>query len=576
MKKQIFVFMMVLVTILSSTSFKFDNKNLKEELEQLKQHGITYRFIDENTIELEQEWSGFKRTKTLAQPTEADIKAYIQKHDIPLLEIDPAIIDTSQYAGWYNYWATVPVSNNFGDPLQVGDIDNNGKAEVYGIYRQYYSWDWESHIYEVDTNGKVTFLYQYIPRRGASMQFIDVDKNGLKEVVFRFGDSSFFYEQSAPNELPINRKFTHAKYEYPGTAIGTKETVINMDNDSLIDFLYRGTEWDSTHTYSILKTYVAEYDPIINNFKKIWSINLLPVESGLGGYDVGDYDSDGKMDFLATGIWGQVWVVENEADNDYGLIWKDSIPFVNLFYQTSGDVDNDGKREFFVGATMSNGNWTIMYEADSNNSYSPKFAFHLFSGGSLDEPTYMTVDIDNDNKLELVILSGADLYFFKSNEDNAYYLWYYKRFNAKESIQFYDFNSDGKKDYILSYSLNKDGRIVLFADIYKATGISGIKNENDMIPSQINLYQNYPNPFNPTTVINYSLPPPDGRAGIDNWVSLKVYDVLGREVATLVDEFKEAGYYEVEFDASSLSSGVYIYKLVAGNYTTLKKMILLR
>jgi hypothetical protein len=571
MKKHIFVFMIVIITILSSTSFKFDNKNLTEELERLKQLGITCRFIDNQTIELEQEWGGFKRAKTLAQPTEADIKAFIQKYDIPLLEIDPALIDTNQYAGWYNYWTTVPLSNNFGDPLQVGDINNNGKAEVYGIYRQYYSWDWESHIYEVDTNGTITFLHRYIPRRGASMQFTDVDKNGLKEAVFRFGDSSFFYEQSTINELPINRKFAHAKYEYPGTAIGTKETVINMDGDSLNDFVYRGSEWDSTHTFSVLKTYIAEYDPTLNNFKKVWSTKLwLPIgESGIGGYDVGDYDGDGYMEFLASGIWGQIWVVENNGDNSYGLIWKDSIPLVNLFYQTSGDVDNDGKREFFVGATMSNGNWTIMYEADSNNTYSPKFAFHLFSGGSLDEPTYMTVDIDNDNKLELVILSGADLYFFKSNEDNTYYLWYYKRFNAKESIQFYDFNSDGKKDYILSYSLNNDGRIVLFADIYKATGISGIKNDNDMIPSQINLYQNYPNPFNSSTTIKYELL---NKA----FINITVYDVFGKKIIDLEKENKLPGKYEVKWNGIGYASGVYYYQLKTNNNFITKKMLLVK
>ncbi|MDP2209478.1 MAG: T9SS type A sorting domain-containing protein [Bacteroidota bacterium] len=87
------------------------------------------------------------------------------------------------------------------------------------------------------------------------------------------------------------------------------------------------------------------------------------------------------------------------------------------------------------------------------------------------------------------------------------------------------------------------------------------------IPTEYVLEQNHPNPFNPVTQINYSLPD----AG---YVTLKIYDVLGREVAVLVNEFKEAGYYEVEFDASSLSSGVYIYKLAAGNYTSVRKMLL--
>ena len=83
------------------------------------------------------------------------------------------------------------------------------------------------------------------------------------------------------------------------------------------------------------------------------------------------------------------------------------------------------------------------------------------------------------------------------------------------------------------------------------------------------LEQNYPNPFNPSTKINWQSP-------FSSWQSLKVYDVLGNEVATLVDEYKPAGSYEVEFDATGLSSGMYFYKLEAGKFSSIKKMILLR
>jgi hypothetical protein len=83
------------------------------------------------------------------------------------------------------------------------------------------------------------------------------------------------------------------------------------------------------------------------------------------------------------------------------------------------------------------------------------------------------------------------------------------------------------------------------------------------------LSQNYPNPFNPSTIIGYQLP-------ISSNVTLKVYDLLGREVATLVDEYRPAGSYEVEFNASDLTSGIYFYKLQTDNYIETKKMILLK
>jgi hypothetical protein len=83
------------------------------------------------------------------------------------------------------------------------------------------------------------------------------------------------------------------------------------------------------------------------------------------------------------------------------------------------------------------------------------------------------------------------------------------------------------------------------------------------------LNQNYPNPFNPTTTISFSIPS-------STFTSLKVYDILGNEVATLVNEEKPAGEHKITFDASKLTSGVYLFRLNSGNFTEIKKMILLR
>lgn len=95
----------------------------------------------------------------------------------------------------------------------------------------------------------------------------------------------------------------------------------------------------------------------------------------------------------------------------------------------------------------------------------------------------------------------------------------------------------------------------------------GIHNNNGEIPSSYVLSQNYPNPFNPSTQISFGLPKASS-------VKITVYDMLGKEVATLVNEYKAAGNYTVDFDASSLSSGAYIYKLSADDFTETKKMIL--
>jgi len=91
----------------------------------------------------------------------------------------------------------------------------------------------------------------------------------------------------------------------------------------------------------------------------------------------------------------------------------------------------------------------------------------------------------------------------------------------------------------------------------------------DLVPNKFELSQNYPNPFNPSTNISYALPN-------DEFVNLTVYNILGKTITTLVNEQKLAGSYNVSFNASELPSGVYFYKLIAGNYVSIKKMILLK
>jgi hypothetical protein len=91
------------------------------------------------------------------------------------------------------------------------------------------------------------------------------------------------------------------------------------------------------------------------------------------------------------------------------------------------------------------------------------------------------------------------------------------------------------------------------------------------------LEQNYPNPFNPSTKIKFTIPSVETRhASSLQMISLKIYDILGNEVATLVNEEKSAGAYEVDFNATGLTSGVYFYSLNAGDIVQTKKMILIR
>ncbi len=121
-----------------------------------------------------------------------------------------------------------------------------------------------------------------------------------------------------------------------------------------------------------------------------------------------------------------------------------------------------------------------------------------------------------------------------------------------------------KRDYLLEIN----GKIVTVNGYSK--GLNNSLKGNAHIQNKKNtLMDNYPNPFNPTTKISYKIENPE-------FVSLEVFDVLGRKVNTLVSEYKKEGLYIVEFDGQNLSSGIYFYKFKSGNINIVKKMLLIK
>ncbi len=130
------------------------------------------------------------------------------------------------------------------------------------------------------------------------------------------------------------------------------------------------------------------------------------------------------------------------------------------------------------------------------------------------------------------------------------------------TVTAYDINADGVNDQFEGYES--------WYAKEKTTFPSSITEKGNEIPKLFILYQNYPNPFNPSTTILYSL----NKGG---FVNLKVYDIMGREILTLVNQFQKVNRYKVHFDGSNLSSGIYYYKLLAGNeFSETRKMILMK
>ncbi|MBK9096645.1 MAG: T9SS type A sorting domain-containing protein [bacterium] len=179
------------------------------------------------------------------------------------------------------------------------------------------------------------------------------------------------------------------------------------------------------------------------------------------------------------------------------------------------------------------------------------------------------------------IIGSAQKLLVDSN-DNLWVCWYNCVYEYSEGLwsayrdtidyRFSDMIIDSKDNIWFStwgdgvVAFNKNG-LVLSTD----------KQDNSVVINDFRLEQNYPNPFNPSTKIKYSIPPVTFRqAQRDILVTLKVYDILGKEIAKLVNEEKPAGEYQVEFDGNGLPSGIYFYQLKAGSYIETRKMVLIK
>jgi hypothetical protein len=168
-----------------------------------------------------------------------------------------------------------------------------------------------------------------------------------------------------------------------------------------------------------------------------------------------------------------------------------------------------------------------------------------------------------------VVLDTSGNYVFKYVRDGVYWPVYVKDSNSDcdlnfppDQFGFYDPNHDYYPDSIVV-----SGSSIYQIDMTPWT--TGVEDQRNTLPYSFSLQQNYPNPFNPITTIEYQVP-------TRSHVSLRVFDVLGIEVATLVNVVEDPGYKSVNFNVNGLASGVYFYRLQAGSFSETKKLILLR
>jgi len=202
--------------------------------------------------------------------------------------------------------------------------------------------------------------------------------------------------------------------------------------------------------------------------------------------------------------------------------------------------------------------------------------YSLYSGGYRTMVAHTTDGGANWDTLSFSSSYGAGDIFFINDSDGFIVgrSYDYKTTDGGDNWTQIDYPSEVLKMFFLDeaygWAVGYNGRIFKYFDPNV-----GVVDDNYFVnPKSYALYQNYPNPFNPSTKIKYSIPPVGTQRAVS--VQLKVYDILGKEVAILVNEEQGVGFYEIDFVAGQLSSGIYFYQLKAGDFIQTNKMLLLK
>jgi hypothetical protein len=460
--------------------------------------------------------------------------------------------------------AMISLSEN--DDSQIYGIDGNRllRSENEGVSYQvvdedehWYDWMYNYDFY-YDSDGRHIYGVCNSPTESA---LIFSDSNGDSSswntsLVYN-GYITFAYDRINPGEV----YYSAGKKIYRSASFGKSFKVLTeFDNDVM--GLYKKSGTDILYVATLLNIYSITDDSIsivLSKPSPTYILELYPMAIG------------------------NVWVYNQ-------TVYK---------IATGDTIDSYYKRKITGETTMPNGKtYYILNEYDAYIDSTDIFYERI------DPSTFKLFRYDTDSVQtnqeylldDLIVILGDTIkaYRYFSHFPEVRVTIYkdaceFKDFGLQYPVPRIQFNTysgtNNEFNYFLTYAIGLDSFYINKSNQYSATfdlkgfivdGILhgdtttvAVENEISELPTEFSLLQNYPNPFNPATTIKFSTPE-------FTKVTLIIYDILGREIVTLVNEEKSAGTYEIEFFAENMPSGIYFYTLIAGSYSDTKKMILLR
>ncbi|MFI5237418.1 MAG: FG-GAP-like repeat-containing protein, partial [Ignavibacteriales bacterium] len=367
----------------------------------------------------------------------------------------------------------------------------------------------------------------------------------------------------------------------------------DYDGDGDLDILVAGNIFDVDSNYVAMALRIYRNDN--ETYAPFEVIDCIPCE---GWFDLtaatwADYDSDGDMDILLAGNYNSGSEIEGRAriyKNENGIftLSDNELPAPRASGDRGGtfswfDLDGEGDLDYFIAGQYFVPGGNGLVEAQ----------IHVYRNDVLDQneaptvPTGLDAALLTENTVQLSWISSTDDH--TPSPALTYDLTIVKtgthvpinKLNGTEQIFITRLPEPGNisavNEWILTglpngiyeWKVRAVDAAYIGSDIAIgefSLGVLVVDETGDNIPDKFSVEQNYPNPFNPVTTIRYSVPK-------EVLVSLKVYNIIGEEVTALVNEIKQPGNYNVTFDAYNLSSGVYFYRIKAGDFSEVKKMI---